>query len=83
MLEGADAIRRPERFEQMVTSCEADFRGRAGYEERHYPQGQRLRRLLAAVRAVDAGVIASGEDDPAKIPQRIREARIAAIRAAD
>ncbi len=83
MLEGADAIRRPERFEQMITSCEADFRGRAGYEERHYPQGQRLRRLLAAVRAVDAGVIASGEDDPAKIPQRIREARIAAIRAAD
>jgi tRNA nucleotidyltransferase (CCA-adding enzyme) len=83
MLEGADAIRRPERFEQMVTSCEADFRGRAGYEEPHYPQGQRLRRLLAAVRAVDAGVIASGEDDPAKIPQRIREARIAAIRAAD
>ncbi len=83
MLEGADAIRRPERFEQMITSCEADFRGRAGYEERHYPQGQRLRRLLAAVRAVDAGVIASGEDDPAKIPKRIREARIAAIRATD
>jgi tRNA nucleotidyltransferase (CCA-adding enzyme) len=83
MLEGADAIRRPERFEQMITSCEADFRGRAGYEERHYPQGQRLRRLLAAVRAVDAGAIAGGEDDPAKIPQRIREARIAAIRAAD
>jgi tRNA nucleotidyltransferase (CCA-adding enzyme) len=83
MLEGADAIRRPERFEQMITSCEADFRGRAGYEDRHYPQGQRLRRLLAAVREVDAGAIASGEEDPARIPQRIREARIAAIRAAD
>ncbi len=83
MLEGADAIRRPERFERMITSCEADFRGRAGYEDRHYPQGQRLRRLLAAVREVDAGAIASGEEDPARIPQRIRDARIAAIRAAD
>jgi tRNA nucleotidyltransferase (CCA-adding enzyme) len=67
MLEGADALRRPERFDQMVTACEADFRGRAGYEERHYPQGKRLRRLLAAVRAVDEGAVARAVEDPARI----------------
>jgi tRNA nucleotidyltransferase (CCA-adding enzyme) len=82
MLEGADAFRRPERFDQMVTACEADFRGRAGYEERHYPQGVRLRRLLAAARAVDAGAVARAEEDPARIPERIRETRIKAIRSA-
>jgi len=82
MLEGADAFRRPERFDQMVTACEADFRGRAGYEERDYTQGARLRRLLAAARAVDAGAIARAAEDPARIPERIRETRIGAIRAA-
>jgi tRNA nucleotidyltransferase (CCA-adding enzyme) len=83
MLEGADALRRPERFGQMITACEADYRGREGYEERHYPQGARLRRLLAAARAVDAGAIARAEGEPAAIPERIREARIAAIRDTD
>jgi tRNA nucleotidyltransferase (CCA-adding enzyme) len=83
MLEGADGLRRPERFDQMITACEADYRGRAGYEERDYPQGRRLQRLLAAVRNVDAGAIARSEEDPAMVPGRIRQARIAAIRSAD
>jgi len=83
MLEGADAIRRPERFEKMITACEADYRGRAGYEERRYHQGRRWRRLLAAVRGVDTGDIARAEQDAANIPERIRKARIAAIQQAD
>jgi tRNA nucleotidyltransferase (CCA-adding enzyme) len=83
MIEGADGLRRPERFDQMITACEADFRGRRGYEERNYPQGRRLRRLLAAVRAVDAGAIARAEKEPALIPESIRRARIAAIRSAE
>lgn len=82
MFQGADAFRRPERFEQMLTTCEADFRGRKGYAEREYHQAATLRRLLAAARAVDVGAVAAAAAEPAMIPARIREARIRALREA-
>jgi tRNA nucleotidyltransferase (CCA-adding enzyme) len=80
LLEGADAFRRPERFDQMVTACEADFRGRGGYADLPYLQGERLRRVFAAAAVVDLGAAIGRAADPAQIPIRIREARIAAIR---
>ncbi|HET8609491.1 MAG TPA: multifunctional CCA addition/repair protein [Burkholderiales bacterium] len=82
LLERSDALRRPQRFEQLLQACEADYRGRTGFEQRPYPQAERLRAALAAIAAVDAGAIAHTCDDPAKIPVKIREARLAAIRAA-
>jgi tRNA nucleotidyltransferase (CCA-adding enzyme) len=82
LLEGADAFRRPDRFEQMLVACEADYRGRTGYADRPYPQGERLRRVFAAASALDVGAIAAAAREPRLIPQRIREARIAAIRQA-
>ncbi len=82
LLEGADAFRRPDRFEQMLVACEADYRGRTGYADRPYPQGEHLRRVFAAVSALDVGAIAAAAREPRLIPQRIREARIAAIRQA-
>jgi tRNA nucleotidyltransferase (CCA-adding enzyme) len=82
LLQGADAIRRPERFEQVLRTCEADFRGRNGYRQREYPQAARLRQLLAAVRQVDVGSVANATKESAMIPERIREARIAAVREA-
>lgn len=82
LFQGADAFRRPGRFEQMLTTCEADSRGRAGYEEREYPQAARLRQLLAAVQRVDVGAVAATAPDPAQIPERIRDARIRALREA-
>lgn len=82
MLQGLDAFRRPERFEQALIAFEADYRGRAGYQDREYPQAARLRRLLAAVDALDLNVVAAAESGPAQIAERIREARIHALRAA-
>ncbi|MCU0836638.1 MAG: multifunctional CCA addition/repair protein [Chromatiaceae bacterium] len=82
LIEGADGLRRPERFEQMLVACEADYRGRAGYAERDYPQGAQLRRLLAAVREIDVGAIARTEPNPVQIPARIRAARLRALTAA-
>ncbi|MBK5965618.1 multifunctional CCA tRNA nucleotidyl transferase/2'3'-cyclic phosphodiesterase/2'nucleotidase/phosphatase [Thiocystis minor] len=82
LLEGADAIRRPARFHQMLIACEADYRGRTGYEERPYPQGDQLRRLLDVVAGVDVGAIALATRESRLIPERIRAARIGAIKAA-
>jgi tRNA nucleotidyltransferase (CCA-adding enzyme) len=53
LLEGTDALRRPERFEQFLLACEADLKGRDGLENAPYPQAALLRRALAAAAAVD------------------------------
>jgi tRNA nucleotidyltransferase (CCA-adding enzyme) len=79
-LEALDAFRRPERVEGFVRACEADFRGRTGYEERLYPQADIFRRAFTAARAVDTAVIAAGRNGP-EIGAAIRAARIDAVRA--
>jgi tRNA nucleotidyltransferase (CCA-adding enzyme) len=56
--ERADAFRRPERFAQALLACEADARGRTGFEERPYPQ----RAWLQAARDVAAAVRPTPED---------------------
>ena len=86
VLERCDALRRPERFEQILLACEADYRGRLGWAERDYVQAGTWRAALAAIRAVDAGAIARetaavGKDGAADIPRRIAAARIEALRA--
>ncbi|MEW6345310.1 MAG: multifunctional CCA addition/repair protein [Paraburkholderia sp.] len=60
LLERCDAIRKPGRFAEALQACEADARGRLGFEAREYPQAERLRVALVAARAVDAGAIAKG-----------------------
>ena len=81
LLERLDALRRPERFEDCLAACAADYHGREGYRARPYPQAAHLRRALAAARAVDAGAIARAAK-PDAIPEAIRQARVAAIGAA-
>ncbi len=61
LLRGLDAIRRPRRFERFLTACLADARGRTGYEDCEYPQNEYLSRMLAAVKAVDAGSLLRGK----------------------
>jgi len=83
ILERSDALRRPERFDELLGACEADYRGRLGYTERAYPQADVWRAALAAVRAIDAGGIAracaeSGQE--ARIPERVHAARVTAVK---
>ncbi|MBK6401018.1 MAG: multifunctional CCA addition/repair protein [Rhodocyclaceae bacterium] len=82
ILERCDVFRRPERFEELLGACEADYRGRLGFEERAFTQSQWWRCAVAAARGVDAGAVAAGCADPARIPARIHEARAAAVAAA-
>lgn len=39
-LEKLDAFRRPERFKKFLIACESDSRGRAGFEEKEFPQAK-------------------------------------------
>ena len=78
-LEKLDAIRRPHRFEQFLLACEADARGRTGFEDRDYPQAD----FLKAARDLVAGI----KPDPTKIAdhsgkqiaEHLRQERIAAL----
>ena len=58
-LQMTDAFRRPERFEQFLLCCEADARGRTGFEERDYPQAEYFRQALAACQNIDTGAVSS------------------------
>ena len=82
LLESCDAFRRPERFRELLVACEADHRGRGGFRERPYPQGERLREAQAQAMAV-----ALNDSDRAgltgeQIGELLRRRRLAALQAA-
>jgi tRNA nucleotidyltransferase (CCA-adding enzyme) len=79
LLERCDALRRPERFAEFLIACEADFRGRDGFEARPYPQAAFLAAALAAVAAVAlTAEERAGLAGPA-IGARMRERRLEAL----
>ena len=81
VIEHADYFRRPDRLELLLRACECDALGRLGFEKRPYPQSERLRQAARAAAAVDAGDIArANADDASKIKDKVRQARLAAIR---
>ena len=83
LLSSADVYRKPERFEELLAACSSDYHGRAGFEERPYPQADTLRAAAAAALAVDAGVIArQAGADTVRIASSIEAARLAAVDAA-
>jgi tRNA nucleotidyltransferase (CCA-adding enzyme) len=85
LLVRCDALRRPERFTQVLQACLCDARGRLGWQERPYPQAERLQALLQAALAVDTASVAqqaqTEELSGAKVGERIEAARIHALSA--
>jgi tRNA nucleotidyltransferase (CCA-adding enzyme) len=59
LLQRCDAWRRPDRFRQLLLVCECDARGRAGLQDRDYPQAARLSQALDAALAVDSAAVSS------------------------
>ncbi|MDE8744366.1 multifunctional CCA addition/repair protein [Pectobacterium polaris] len=56
-----DVWRKPQRLEQLALTSEADARGRAGFEENPYPQGDYLREAFRVASHVSsADVVADG-----------------------
>jgi len=77
LMERLDAFRRPQRFEEFLLTCEADMRGRKGFETRPYPQAGRLRALRAA--AADIAFTAAPGEPGAETGRRLRNLRLRAI----
>lgn len=75
-----DVWRKPARFQDFLLACEADARGRLGFEERDYPQAALAQRYFEAAQAVDVQqVIADGFEKQA-IREQLNKRRAKAIR---
>jgi tRNA nucleotidyltransferase (CCA-adding enzyme) len=79
VIEGVDALRRPERFEDFLSACEADARGRLGHDESAYPQADLMRAALAAALSVGAADLAATALSGEALGAELRRARAQAI----
>jgi len=83
LLERCDALRRPQRFADLLLACECDARGRLGREHDVYGPARRLPPLLQAALAVDSAAVAGpalerGLAGPA-VGELVRAARARAL----
>jgi len=81
LLEECDALRRPQRFAEVLLACEADARGRGGLAERPYPQASYLKTALDAAARVALLPQEQTSLSGAAIGARLRERRIEALTA--
>jgi tRNA nucleotidyltransferase (CCA-adding enzyme) len=79
VLERTDAFRRPERFRKFLLACEADSRGRTGFEERPYPQASYFAGALQAAAAISAQDLVRDGLEGAQIGEALRRKRVQAI----
>jgi tRNA nucleotidyltransferase (CCA-adding enzyme) len=76
-----DAFRRPERFEYFLLACEADAKGRLGFENSSDENSRRFRMFFqAAAQVSTVDIIAQGFTG-IDIGEQLRLKRIAAVRA--
>jgi tRNA nucleotidyltransferase (CCA-adding enzyme) len=84
LLERCDAIRQPQRFDEVLLACECDARGRLGMQGQPYPQRQRLRAALdLALGVATAEIAAQAQAEGLKgeqVGERVRKARVQALR---
>lgn len=76
VLKKLDAFRRPGRWEAFILCCEADARGRTGFEHRDYPQADYLRAALTHCQQIDAKAIAAAGYTGAAFGEEIDKQRL-------
>ncbi len=80
LLKEIDAFRRPERFRKFLLACEADARGRTGFEDKPYPQAAYLERAGKEAGRVKADQAADTATNGAAIGADIDKKRLEAIK---
>ena len=81
LLDALDAFRRPQRLERFLLACEADSRGRPGYETKDYPQAAWLRQAHAAAAAIGGGALRAEGYEGKALGVELARRRTAAIAA--
>lgn len=78
-LEQLDAFRRPERLDDFLLACEADARGRAGFEDNDYPQAVFFKQALAAANEVDSQSLQEKGFEGKSLGREIKKQRVEKI----
>ncbi len=79
-LQALDAFRRPQRFEAFLSACDADSRGRPGYEDRPPVKAELFRRYQQAAAAIKPDSLPPGLEGAA-IGAALQQKRLDAITA--
>lgn len=74
-----DVWRRPARLEQMILASEADARGRTGFENQAYPQGDFLRDAFRVASSVSAREVMAAGFSGAQIGEELNRRRQRAL----
>ncbi|MEN8170552.1 MAG: multifunctional CCA addition/repair protein [Pseudomonadota bacterium] len=80
LLERTDAFRRPERLEQFLLACEADSRGRTGFEDQHFVQPGLFRRAYHAAMQISAREVVDSGFSGKAVGEELHRRRINAIK---
>jgi tRNA nucleotidyltransferase (CCA-adding enzyme) len=78
-LEQLDAFRKPERFEKFLLASEADARGRPGYENKKFEQGDFFRSALKTTKDVDISALRELGFENIALAEKIKQTRVSAI----
>lgn len=78
-LESLDAFRRPDRFELFLLACEADSRGRTGYEDKCFEQPDIYRKVFNAAKTLNAKELVAQGLQGKEIKEELSKQRIFAI----
>lgn len=74
-----DAWRKPHRVEQIALTSEADARGRTGFENNAYPQGDYLRQAFEIVQNVSTKEVVAAGYKGIEVREELTRRRIAAL----
>jgi len=83
LLKGIGALKSRDKLEDFILCCEADARGRTGFEDRDYPSSDYLRDALSCMSAISVADLVEAGLDGAEIGRQLhlrRTARIADLK---
>ena len=80
LLEQLDALRRPDRLNDILAACHADAAGRTGLENRDYEQADYIRSAMHAAAKVSGKELKARLSDDQDFVAALRESRLAALK---
>ena len=80
VLERTDAFRNTKRFEQFLQVCEADFKGRTGFEDKQYPQATLMRDAFHACQQISPKELIAKGYEGKKLGEEIHRQRVSKVK---
>ncbi len=80
LLKALDALRRPQHLQNFVLACEADAKGRTGFEHREYPQAQYLLEIQQGLMNLDLKPLLQQNLPQAQLVEAIMQQQLKTIK---